>query len=131
MAPPIIPMTTQQHNAIPPMTVPLGVAQVAPVGVPPATVGIAPLGMGPMSTASTVIPSAPLGMIPNTVPAPMGITPAIPSVSVPVGISVAQPISHSLSNGSVAMGHGTAPPRPPPGKWFVFILFKTTMLDQL
>jgi hypothetical protein len=119
MAPPIIPMTTQQRNAIPPMTVPLGVAQVTPIGVPPAKVGIAPLGMGPVSTASTGIPAAPLGMIPSTVPAPLGITSAISSVSAPVGIPVAQPASHSLSNGSVAMGQATAPPRPPPGKWLV------------
>jgi hypothetical protein len=126
MAPPIIPMTTQQRNAIPPMTVPLGVAQVAPVGVPPPTVGIAPLGMGPISASSSGIPSAPLGVIPNTVPAPMGITAAVPSVSVPIGIPVAQPVSHSLSNGSVATGQGTAPPRPPPGKCLVLILFKTT-----
>lgn len=124
MAPPIIPMTTQQRNAIPPMTVPLSVAQVAPVGVPPGTVGIAPLGVGP-----TGIPSAPLGMIPSTVPAPVGITPALPPVSMPVGIS--QPVSHSLTNGSVALGQGTAPPRPPPGKSLVFILLKTTLLNQL
>ncbi|PNF24527.1 Intersectin-1 [Cryptotermes secundus] len=107
VAPPIIPMTTQQHNAIPAMKVPLGMAQVTPVGVPPSTVGISSLGMGPISTASAGIPSAPLSII----TAPMGVAPAISPVS---GMSVTQSASHSLSNGSVAVGQSAAPPRPPP-----------------
>jgi hypothetical protein len=99
------------------MTVPLSVAQVTPVGVPASTVGIAPLGMGPISTVSTGISSAPLGIV----PAPMGIAPTIPPVSAPLGMPVTQPISQSLSNGSLAVGQGTAPPRPPPGKWSIFV----------
>jgi hypothetical protein len=69
--------------------------------------------MGPISTASAGIPSAPLGIM----TAPMGITPAISPVS---GMSVTQPASHSLTNGSVAMGQSVAPPRPPPGKCLIF-----------
>ena len=108
MAPPIIPMSTPQRNAVPPMTVPLSVAQVNPGGVPASTVGIAPLGVGPISTVSTGISSAPLGIV----PAPMG----IPPVGAPLGMPVTQPVSQSLSNGSLAMGQGTTPPRPPPGR---------------
>jgi len=105
MAPPIIPMSTPQRNAIPPMTVSLTMAQVTPGGVPASTVGIAPLGVGPISTVSTGISSAPLGIVPAPVP-----------VSAPLGMPVTQPVSQSLSNGSLAMGQGTTPPRPPPGR---------------
>jgi hypothetical protein len=59
--------------------------------------------MGPITTTSAGISSAPF------------ITaPAISPVS---GMSATQPVSHSLSNGSVAMGQSAAPPRPPPGKY--------------
>jgi hypothetical protein len=73
--------------------------------------------MGPISTVSSGISSAPLGVI----PAPIGIAPTIPPVSAPLGLAVTQPVSQSLSNGTLAVGQGAAPPRPPPGKWLIFI----------
>ncbi|XP_069671614.1 intersectin-1 isoform X3 [Periplaneta americana] len=91
--------------AVPPMTRP-----------PPLVAGAAPPIIPMSTTPRPVVPPMPVplsvGMVPTSTAAPLGI---IPSAPMGIAPTVTAPlVAQSLSNGSVVVGQGVPPPRPPP-----------------